>query len=173
MKEPNARISITKAIGDRLPSDGEIVIVCIGTDRCTGDSLGPLVGTFLEKENLKRTTVYGTLHTPVHATNLEETVYRLKTEHKDAFIIGIDACLGKVSSIGSVVVDSSPVKPGAAVAKELPEIGDMSIGGVVNAGGYMEYFILQNTRLSMVYDMAKLISRSLKLALNQEKNSIA
>ena len=38
-------------LGSMLPSDlRPVVIVCIGTDRSTGDSLGPLVGTFLKKK---------------------------------------------------------------------------------------------------------------------------
>ncbi|MEQ8197298.1 MAG: DUF1256 domain-containing protein, partial [Clostridiaceae bacterium] len=36
------------------------VIICIGTDKCIGDCLGPLVGTLLE-DTLVPIPVYGTL----------------------------------------------------------------------------------------------------------------
>ena len=46
----------------------DTVIVCIGTDKCIGDCLGPLVGTLL-KDNLLPLPVYGTISNPVHALN--------------------------------------------------------------------------------------------------------
>jgi hypothetical protein len=51
----------------------DVVILCIGTDRATGDCLGPLVGNHL-KTNLPNICVFGTLEHPVHALNLEETL---------------------------------------------------------------------------------------------------
>ena len=37
------------------------IILCIGTDRSTGDALGPLIGTHLSRLNLPQLKVYGTL----------------------------------------------------------------------------------------------------------------
>ena len=45
----------------------EILFLCIGTDRSTGDSLGPLVGHSLSRFTLPHARVYGTLDRPVHA----------------------------------------------------------------------------------------------------------
>lgn len=44
----------------------ELVFLCIGSDRITGDSLGPLIGHRLSKEHLNRCSIYGTLANPVH-----------------------------------------------------------------------------------------------------------
>ena len=51
--------------------DGEktVVFLCIGTDRATGDALGPLVGSYLLKNGLEN--VYGTVDEPVHAEKFE------------------------------------------------------------------------------------------------------
>jgi hypothetical protein len=57
----------------RTRTDTPIVIVCVGTDRSTGDSLGPLVGTALARFHSPLFHLYGTLDEPVHAVNLEET----------------------------------------------------------------------------------------------------
>ncbi|WP_085993797.1 spore protease YyaC [Oceanobacillus senegalensis] len=133
----------------------EYIIVCIGTDRSTGDALGPLTGTYLSELRLKHMTVYGTLHQPIHATNLEDSLEHIMESHRNPFIIAIDACLGKNSSIGQFITAKGPLKPGAALNKSLPPVGDMHISGVVNIGGFMEYSVLQNTRLSVVTDMAK------------------
>lgn len=61
----------------------DIIFFCIGTDRSTGDSLGPLVGTQLIKKNLPAERVYGTLDRPVHAINLDETLSEAVLRHRD------------------------------------------------------------------------------------------
>lgn len=135
-----------------------IVIVCIGTDRSTGDSLGPLVGTLLKEKKIPSFYIYGTLDDPIHAVNLEVKLKEIKEKHFHPFIIGIDACLGRYKSIGVIEIGDGPVKPGAAVNKDLPNVGNIHITGIVNVGGFMEFFILQNTRLHLVLQMAKTIA---------------
>jgi putative sporulation protein YyaC len=138
-----------------------IVFVCIGTDRSTGDSLGPLVGTFLEEKGLGPFYVYGTLENPIHAVNLEEKLIEIKQKHFFPFIVGIDACLGKLKSVGAIQLANGPVKPGAGVNKDLPPVGDIHLTGIVNVSGFMEFFVLQNTRLNLVLNMAKTISNGI------------
>ncbi|SFB29931.1 putative sporulation protein YyaC [Lentibacillus halodurans] len=146
-----------------LPSTPkEYIIVCIGTDRSTGDALGPLTGSFLSDMQPKHLRVYGTLPEPVHATNMEDYVNQIYKLHRHPFIIAVDASLGKTTSVGSIITDIGSLNPGAALNKNLPPIGDIHITGVVNISGFMEYAILQNTRLSLVVDMAKHIAALLK-----------
>lgn len=137
-----------------------VVVVSIGTDRSTGDSLGPLVGTKLAALN-DRIYIYGSLDNPVHASNLKEKMKEIQERFHLPLIVAVDACLGQADSVGSISLTLGPIKPGAAVNKDLPEVGDLSFTGTVNVGGYMEYFVLQNTRLSLVWKMADLISRSI------------
>jgi len=135
-----------------------IVFVCIGTDRSTGDSLGPLVGTLLEEKSIPEFHVYGTLDDPIHAVNLEEKLKSIQEMHDNPYIIGIDACLGRMKNVGMIQIGHGPVKPGAGVNKELPSVGDLHITGIVNVSGFMEFFVLQNTRLNLVMKMAKTIA---------------
>lgn len=135
-----------------------IVFVCIGTDRSTGDSLGPLVGSLLEEKDVKSFYVYGTLDEPIHAVNLAEKLNEIYIKHVDPYIIGIDACLGRMKNVGVIQVGNGPVKPGAGVNKDLPAVGDIHITGIVNVSGFMEFFVLQNTRLNLVMKMAKTIA---------------
>ncbi|MGJ7920615.1 spore protease YyaC [Neobacillus sp. LXY-4] len=138
-----------------------IVFVCIGTDRSTGDSLGPLVGTLLEEQKIAPFFVYGTLENPIHAVNLKEQLTDIFEKHSNPFIIGIDACLGRLKSVGVIQIADGPVKPGAGVNKDLPEVGDIHITGIVNVSGFMEFFVLQNTRLNLVLKMAKTIANGI------------
>lgn len=137
----------------------DVWFLCVGTDRSTGDSLAPLVGKFLKQAGY--TQVVGDLENPAHALNLAERFMR--EIPAGAFVCAIDACLGKVSSVGRIDVSDRPIRPGAGVGKELGSYGDMSITGIVNVGGFMEYFVLQNTRLSLVHQMAEDIVEIIKV----------
>ena len=135
-----------------------LVILCIGTDRSTGDALGPLIGTSLSKKALPKLNVLGTLDQPVHATNLDEYIKYIQNSYYNPYIVAIDACLGKMDSVGNITLANGPLKPGAAVHKELPAVGEVHLTGIVNVGGFMEYMVLQNTRLGLVWKMAETMS---------------
>lgn len=143
-----------------------VVVVGVGTDRSTGDSLGPLVGRTLQLQSINQLAhVYGTLENPIHASNLVEKLEHIFATHSQPLIIAIDACLGRSDSVGSISLAPGPVKPGAGVNKNLPAVGDVHFTGIVNVGGYMEYFVLQNTRLSIVITMAEKIAESIVYGL--------
>ncbi len=156
---------------DSVPVGRPIIMICIGTDRSTGDSLGPLVGTLLKKRSTKGQPIYGTLEHPVHAMNLADTMSTIERLYKNPFIVAIDACLGQHASIGTIQIGHGPMKPGAGVNKDLPPVGDIHITGIVNVGGFMEFMVLQNTRLSLVMDMAETISTSLHRSLLFRRDS--
>lgn len=138
-----------------------IIYLCIGTDRSTGDSLGPIVGYKLSNLPYNNVFVYGTLDEPVHAKNLTSKVEEIKNCFSNPFIIAIDACLGLQENIGHINISNGPIYPGAGVNKNLIPIGNINITGVVNASGYMEYFVLQNTRLNIVMKMADIITEGI------------
>lgn len=157
---------------DRVPPGNEIIVLCVGTDRSTGDALGPLVGTALTR-HMTGFPVYGTLQNPVHAMNLRETMDRIRAIHHEPYLIAVDACLGHTSSVGLIQIGDGPVKPGAGVNKDLPPVGDVHITGIVNVSGFMEYFVLQNTRLSLVVDMAEVIADAIRDALSRRRSGQA
>ncbi|NLY66006.1 MAG: spore protease YyaC [Tissierellia bacterium] len=164
---------IIKYLEENLEDSQEIIILCIGTDRSTGDSLGPLVGYKLKPHinSYKGVHLMGTLDEPVHAKNLNEKIREINTYYNKALVIAIDASLGSMDRIGYINVRKGPLKPGLGVNKNLPKIGHISITGVVNFKGIMEYMILQNTRLSLVMHMADIIAKSLNRALFKLFNS--
>lgn len=134
-----------------------LVFLCIGSDRATGDSLGPLVGHKLIQSRRFYHSVYGTLEYPVHAKNLEDTLEQIKKAHHQAFIIAIDASLGKGEHIGCISLRPGALRPGAGVSKTLPAVGDISITGVVNTCGMFDHMLLQTTRLNLVMQLADCI----------------
>lgn len=134
------------------------VVACIGTDRSTGDSLGPLTGSLLKHRTLRKLHVYGTLHHPLHALNMEERLASIVSKHRNPFIIAVDASLGSLRSIGNFHCGMGPIQPGSALNKTLPEVGHAHVCATVNLNSKMNYVILQNTRLSIVYDMAHILA---------------
>ena len=141
----------------------DIVIVCIGSDRATGDCLGPLVGDKLNKCS-GPFYIYGTLEQPVHAKNLNSTLAHINNTYRDPLIIAIDASLGSSRHVGYVTIIKGALRPGVGVDKDLPIVGDISITGIVNVSGMLNQLLIQNTRLSLVMRLADFISCGLKKA---------
>lgn len=144
-----------------------MVILCIGTDRATGDSLGPLVGYKLRTLGFPGIHVYGTLDDPVHAKNLDTTLMHIKDHHPHALVLAIDACLGSSNHVGHITIGDGPISPGAGVQKILPPAGDFHITGIVNFSSMMNMAVLQNTRLSLVMKMADMIALNIRYCLWQ------
>ena len=103
------------------PSDTTVlppVILCIGTDRLIGDSLGPLTGSLLQRAHCPL-PVYGTLAQPVHALNLADFLAEIRRTHSNSPVIAIDASLGPDSRIGCLTLRPHGLQPGAGVHKIL------------------------------------------------------
>ncbi|MFZ5649102.1 MAG: spore protease YyaC [Bacillota bacterium] len=150
------------------------VLLCIGTDRSTGDCLGPLIGSKIQGLSQDYLHVYGTLDEPVHASNLKEKLNQIYKRFENPYIIAVDACLGSMESVGHISIGDGSLQPGAGVNKNLPAVGDIHITGIVNVGGFMEFLVLQNTRLNLVMKMADLISGGLArlIAENTHLNAV-
>lgn len=161
-----------KMKGDRLPdffrgitvgkmlNPEHTAFVCIGTDRSTGDALGPLVGTMLREAGCPH--VIGTLEHPCDASNLAG---RLAEIPPGATVIAIDACLGQQASVGLFQVSNQPLMPGKSVGKALPVVGDYAVAAIVNADGPRQIHILQSTSLHLVLTMARQLASAIIEAL--------
>lgn len=139
-----------------------LVLVCIGTDRATGDCLGPLVGHYLT-ENLPSEfpIVYGNLSKPVHAANLAQTLDMIHFKISAPYIIVVDACLGCPDHVGYVTLSNRPLEPGKGVNKALPSLGHISITGIVDEYGTENYTTIQNTHLCGVMKLATFIANGI------------
>lgn len=140
--------------------DANTIIICIGTDRCIGDCLGPLTGTILKNKHFPL-PVYGTISEPIHALNLDKKLNEIKTLYPKSKIIGIDACLGDNENIGELQVRDYPIHPGKGVGKSLPKVGNASIIGIVDSSDSTELFANRNIRLNLIWDMSEVICDAL------------
>ncbi len=147
------------------------IFICIGSDLVLGDSLGPLVGTFLKNRNIG-SYIYGTLNFPITAKEVEYAGTYLKQMHPNSITIAIDAAIGEDDDVGIIRILDKGLKPGLGVNKKLGTVGDLSIVGVV-AGKSKDNFNLFNlTRLNLVYKMAEVIASGIEkyISFLTEKN---
>ena len=146
-----------KTVKAAIRENKKIIFACIGSDRSTGDSLGPLVGHMLTPRIRihDEFEVVGTLKEPLHAMNMGELLEKYSGE--DYFMVAIDASLGRSEEVGNIVFRAEGLRPGAGVGKNLGVVGHVSIYGIVNVGSAlgMENMVLQCTRLGLVYEMAQ------------------
>jgi putative sporulation protein YyaC len=140
-----------------------VLFLCIGTDRSTGDSLGPLIGYKLKEKELEYLEILGTLERPVHAMNLETYQTILKLRYPNHVVVAVDASVGSMEHIGYVTLGKGALKPGLGVSKELRAVGDIFITGIVGSCGNYDPLMLQSIRLSVVMRMADCISYSIYL----------
>ena len=153
---------LSTIVSQTILPEQEIIILCIGSDRSTGDSLGPLIGHQFKNYVTPGLYLIGDLHEPVHAANLTYCMKSINKTFDNPYIIAIDASLGKEEHIGFMTLATGPLKPGLGVKKKLPEVGDIHITGIVNSSREMEFSTLQTTRLSIIFQIADAIVLALR-----------
>ncbi|MDO4555425.1 MAG: spore protease YyaC [Lachnospiraceae bacterium] len=149
--------SLKRMTEQSLKKEQTLLLVCIGTDRITGDCLGPLVGHKLSRISPHPERIFGTLKEPVHAQNLKQVLSNINKEYTNPFLIVIDASLGIKDHIGYITLSDGPLRPGEGVQKRLPPVGEISITGIVNCCSGNGTCLLQNTRLHLVEELADYI----------------
>lgn len=138
------------------------VILCIGSDRVTGDCLGPIVGQMLLERNVNA-FVYGDLTRPVTALNLKESIKHIRRVHSDKKVLAIDSSVGKFADVGRIRVSFGSIAPGSADGKKLPKVGDVSITATVTD---LSKTPLSSVRLGIVYSLARNITDRIIRCLN-------
>ena len=138
----------------------DLVLLCIGTDKITGDCLGPLVGSKLKQRNFPY-PLYGTLKKPLHAGNLTAHLPQITNAHPDACILAIDAAVGSKKHIGLISLSCQPLFPGKGVSRPLSPVGNISITGIINECSASSEILLPYTRLYLVDKLAEFICKGI------------
>ena len=112
-----------------------ILSVCIGNGKIIGDSLGPLIGTVLEKnkrliQNNVKIDVIGTFENPILYYNVEEFIKNIDSQDYSEIVI-IDSALGSKENIGKVMITPAEILIGVGVNRGRMVKGDIILKGVV------------------------------------------
>lgn len=160
----NEYIKLSKSLSKHIKENlNDVIFFCIGTDRITGDSFAPFIGTMLKEKGYEN--VMGCIDHPIHAINLDD---KIKEIPNGKTVIAFDTSLGKSRNIGKIVFNKGKLYPGKGVDKNLTPIGDYSVYGIVNVSGFMEIEVLQATRLSVVLSIAKEVVKAIEIAFPLE-----
>ncbi|MFC0295984.1 spore protease YyaC [Geobacillus jurassicus] len=164
--DPLAPLLIRNELFSLLPNDiRRLTVVCIGSNRINGDSLGPFVGTLLENVYPDHLTVIGTLKRPVDATNIQRVHQQLPKE-PNSYVLAVDSIVGPRPFVHTIAIRPGALAPGTALGHSLPSIGDISIMGVIMEDS-ADIDTLPYTNLHIVYQMAKAIALGLSLTIRQ------
>lgn len=116
------------------------IFFMVGATSSTGDSLGPFVGWFLKRKGFNG-LVMGDLESPVHASNLDDKLQEASrmalAKGKQPYIIAVDAAVGRP---GRITVNEGPLRPGAGMGKNLPEVGAVHIMGGTASFPFLIWF---------------------------------
>lgn len=138
------------------------VVLCVGSDRVTGDCVGPLVGHLLKQRFDVPTFVYGGLDCPVNALNLCETAAFIAAKHTEPLLV-IDSSVGSRDDVGVIRLFKGAVRPGSATGKDLGSVGDVGITATVAPRNGD----LGAVRLQLVYNLAETIAAAVSQSLSR------
>lgn len=154
-----------KAIEDGY---SHIIFLCVGTDRMTGDALGPVTGEKIRSFIRGNFFVYGTLELPIHAKNVEKKMNDIYNTFSRPYIIVLDACFGEVSQIGDIVMGEGGICIGRITQKKGIQVGNAYILGVVDGGGGNLIDRLYNTRLFYVMRLSNILAEGIQCSIEKQ-----
>ncbi|UNY39901.1 putative sporulation protein [Bacillus phage vB_BauM_KLEB27-3] len=166
---------LRRHLKSNLPKDMTIdntVFLAFGTDRSTGDSLGPFVGHFLSQYGFN---VLGTIHNPLHFENMAQRIEEIKGQYQYQFSIDSSVLTDTFppNFIGKVFLKNEGIQPGSGLNKEVDSIGDFSISCPLvfyDSSSFLTSLSLQNVRLSEVISLSQMIASALILHFLKQKN---
>ena len=151
-----------------------VLFLCVGTDRITGDTFGPIVGYKLKRlfQNTKNIRIIGDLENTVCDNNIEAVIDDICRKYSNPFIISIDSALScNEENIGRIIVKKGGISLGKSLGKEQYIIGDMAIKGVVAKNlknPRQNLKLLQNIPLNHVMKMADVVANGIYNSIDCE-----
>lgn len=119
--------------------------------------------------DIKEVEVYGNLEKNICANNANDVISKIKRKYRNPLVIAIDAAISKKENIGKIVIENSGMYLGKALNKNINYIGDLSIKGIVSKNVNVPQYnfrLLQNTSLSLVMNMADVVSSGIYNVIN-------
>lgn len=168
----NLSNKIINLIDKKNISNPKITFLCIGTDRVTGDSLGPIVGSniqkFIDSKKISNIEVIGNLEKNLNNTNIEEY-----TEKLEDIIIVIDSAISNTYDIGQIIIDEKNIKAREALDNGKDINSNINIKCIVAKNfenDETNFLMLQNVKLGIVLNLAEKVSKSLYEVIDNYTN---
>lgn len=119
--------------GEDMQIFSNIVILCVGSSKIVGDSLGPIVGQKLTRllENKKEIAIYGNMLETLNLKNATKIIEQINKKYELPFIIVVDAALGKKEFIENIIINTGKICIGSAGEKCIECESHIYIKGIV------------------------------------------
>lgn len=149
----------------------EVVILCIGTNKLIGDSIGPVVGQKLKEEKMKETVyIYGDMNETINFKNAKEKIENIFKTYQKPFIITIDSALGTKTMVSKIVVNKGIVRLGKSLGRSICYPSHIIIKGVV--GEYKNTFednikILNEVNQELIWYLSDIMAKGIKQEINK------
>jgi len=146
------------------------VFLCIGSSRCVGDCLGPIVGELLTKKYNVNTTVYDNLDNNITSKNIDNYVSFIRREHPISPIIIVDSAVGSEDEIGLVKFSQGGIIPAGYTKERKQILGDFGITSIVNTVGINQLLFLKGTTLKIIWKLGSFIAESINKFMVKKTN---
>lgn len=148
-----------------------IIILCIGTNKIIGDSIGPMVGQVLYKElKYDKIIVLGNMIETINFKNAKQLIESIFKEYTKPFIITIDSALGKEDMVNQIVINKGIVKIGKSLGRSICYYSNINIKGVVGVDKkdkYENIKTLQNVDLELITKLSTTIANITKKLIKE------
>lgn len=149
----------------------DIVILCIGTNKLIGDSIGPVVGQKLKEEKMKeKVCIYGDLKKSINFKNAKTVLEKIFKSYEKPFIITIDSALGIQTMINKIVVNKGIIRIGKSLGRSICYPSHITIKGVVgeNKNTYEDNIkILNEVKPELISDLSDIMVDGIKQEINK------
>ncbi len=142
-----------------------VIILCIGTKKVLGDSVGPLVGEnikYLENEYIK---IYGVLEHTINFNNAKNIIGDIYKNFDNPYIITIDSALGSKENMGQVILNKGYIKIGKALEKSICFYSNLNIKCVVgkNTNSMVNNLVeLKNVDIEEINNIVQIVSKGIE-----------
>lgn len=160
---------LSRILRKELYNKNNKVFLCIGTNKCIGDSLGPRIGEILN-EKLYKNNIYviGNLRENINYSNIFNTLNKIYNNIDNPYLILIDSALSNKEYVGNIVINKNGMIIGESLKKEKRKIGDIAIKGIVGENkenNIKNFNILNNVEEEVIEKLSNIISSQIISAL--------
>lgn len=155
----------------RRQNFSDIVILCIGTDKLIGDSIGPVVGQKLKEENIQeKVSIYGNMKETINFKNAKQVIENIFKSYEKPFIITVDSALGTQAMVREIVVNKGVIRIGKSLGRSICYPSHITIKGVVgeNRDTFEENIkTLKKVEPKLIWELSDIMVEGIKQEINK------
>ena len=147
----------------------KLLFLCIGSEKISGDCIGPIVGTLLKEKYRIPYPVLGTEDNSVNGANIRAYRDNIKKYFPDYKIIAVDSAVGDDKDLWTLKIREGGVRAGGALNPSVEYYGEVGILAVVGSKSGNVLDNLLSAPYSKIVDCAERIAKTIVKAFAPER----